>query len=120
MHTVRRALAATDLITDLRVDYLPGSGGAAAAARGAGATRPAWADRAACGRRPDPHRGRQPRLEDLAASVRADPALRSAVEELDGATLAARIEADARFAAFREQLRGFSPSTVTGRPSAHY
>ena len=38
-----------------------GSGGAAAAARGAGATRPAWADRAACGRRPDPHRGRQPR-----------------------------------------------------------
>ena len=61
MHTVRRALAATDLITDLRVDYLPGSGGAAAAARGAGATRPAWADRAACDRRPDPHRGRQPR-----------------------------------------------------------
>ena len=108
MHTVRRALAATDLITDLRVDYLPG--GAVALLRlrvvlallglrgltgllAVGArTRTEDANRA---------------LEDLAASVRADPALRSAVEELDAATLAARIERDARFAAFREQLRGF-------------
>ena len=108
MHTGRRALAATDLITDLRVDYLPGgvvallrlrvvlallglrglTGLLAVGAR----TRTEDANRA---------------LEDLAASVRADPALRSAVEELDAATLAARIERDARFAAFREQLRGF-------------
>jgi rifampicin phosphotransferase len=104
----RRALAAMDLVTDLRVDYLPGVGVALLRLRivlallglrgltgllATGArTRTEDANRA---------------LEDLAAAVRADPALRAAVEELDAAALAVRIEDDAPYAAFRGQLRRF-------------
>ena len=113
MHTVRRALAATDLITDLRVDYLPGSGGAAAAARGAGATRPAWADRAACSPAPGP----APRTPTALwrtwprRSRRSGAALRRG--GLDAATLAARIEAMRGSPSSASSCAGSSPSTAT-------
>jgi rifampicin phosphotransferase len=105
LQVVRRTLVATDLITDLRVDYLPRAGydllrlRVALAVLGlaelfgpltAGArTRTADANRA---------------LEALAAQVRANPALRDGFNELDPLTLRRQLDGEARFAEFRQAL----------------
>ncbi|HET9778656.1 MAG TPA: PEP/pyruvate-binding domain-containing protein [Propionibacteriaceae bacterium] len=105
---VRRTLVATDLITDLRLDYLPRTGydllrlRVALAVLGlpellgllvAGArTRTGDANRA---------------LEELAAQVRADPALRDAFIKLDPPTLRRRLDGDPQFASFRVALDGY-------------
>jgi len=105
---VRSTLAATDLITDLRVDYLPRVGSDLLRLRAAlwmlglgelfgllivsGRTRTEDANRA---------------LEELASRVRADPALRDAFHQLDPPTLRARIDEDNQFAGFRSALDDF-------------
>jgi rifampicin phosphotransferase len=107
-HVVRRTLVATDLITDLRVDYLPRVGYDMLRLRAAlsmlglrdlfgllivgGRTRTEDANRA---------------LEQLASQVRADPALRDAFHQLDPPTLRARIDDDHQFAGFRSALDDF-------------
>jgi pyruvate,water dikinase len=107
LQIVRRTLVATDLITDLRVDYLPRTGydllrlSVALAILGlselfglltAGArTLTADANHA---------------LEALAAQVRADPELRDAFN-LGPSTLLRRLDDEARFADFRRALNGF-------------
>jgi rifampicin phosphotransferase len=105
---VRRTLVATDLITDLRVDYLPRVGYDLLRLRVAlsilglrelfgllivgGRTRTEDANRA---------------LEGLASQVRADPALRDAFNQLDPPTLRARLDEDPEFAGFRSALDDF-------------
>jgi len=105
---VRRTLVAADLITDLRVDYLPRTGydllrlRIALAVLGrselfgllnAGArTRTADANQA---------------LETLAAQVRANPTLRDAFDQLDPPSLRRRLDGDRGFADFRQALNGF-------------
>jgi rifampicin phosphotransferase len=105
---VRRTLVATDLITDLRVDYLPRLGYDLLRLRAAlsmlglgelfgllivsGRTRTEDANHA---------------LEELASQVRADPALRDAFNQLDPPTLRARIDEDPQFAGFRSVLDDF-------------
>jgi phosphohistidine swiveling domain-containing protein len=105
---VRRTLAATELITDLRVDYLPRAGYDLLRLRVAlsilglrglfgrlivgGRTRTEDANRA---------------LEGLASQVRADPALRDAFNQLDPPTLRARLHEDPQFARFRSALDDF-------------
>jgi rifampicin phosphotransferase len=105
---VRRTLVATDLITDLRVDYLPRVGYDLLRLRVAlsmlglrelfgllivgGRTRTEDANRA---------------LEALASQVRADPALRDAFNQLDPPTLRARLDEDPQFAGFRSALDDF-------------
>jgi phosphohistidine swiveling domain-containing protein len=107
-HMVRRTLVATDLITDLRVDYLPRAGYDLLRLRVAlsmlglrelfgllivgGRTRTEDANRA---------------LEGLASQVRTDPALRDAFDQLDPPTLRARIDEDPQFAGFRSALDDF-------------
>ncbi|HEY6666091.1 MAG TPA: PEP-utilizing enzyme, partial [Propionibacteriaceae bacterium] len=107
-HMVRRTLVATDLITDLRVDYLPRVGYDLLRLRVAlsmlglrelfgllivgGRTRTEDANRA---------------LEGLASQVRADPALRDAFDQLDPPTLRARLDEDPQFAGFRSALDDF-------------
>jgi phosphohistidine swiveling domain-containing protein len=108
LQACRRTLAVADLITDLRVDYLPRTGfdllrllvllrllGAArqlglltAVAR----TRTGDANRA---------------LEELATQVCPDPPIRAAFGELDPPTLLARLDTDARFDGFRQALHQF-------------
>jgi rifampicin phosphotransferase len=107
-HMVRRTLVATDLITDMRVDYLPRMGYDLLRLRVAlsmlglgelfgllivgGRTRTEDANRA---------------LEGLASQVRADPALRDAFDQLDPPTLRARLDEDPQFAGFRSALDDF-------------
>ena len=107
-HMVRRTLVATDLITDLRVDYLPRVGYDLLRLRVAlsmlglrelfgllivgGRTRTEDANRA---------------LEGLASQVRADPALRDAFDQLDPPTLRAGIDEHPQFAGFRSALDDF-------------
>jgi pyruvate,water dikinase len=108
LHICRRTLAVTDLITDLRVDYLPGAffdllrlwamlrllgssnrfGVLTAGTR----TRTGDANRA---------------LEELATQVQTDPPVRAAFGELDPPTLLTRLDSDPRFTGFREALREF-------------
>jgi rifampicin phosphotransferase len=108
LQVCRRTLAVADLITDLRVDYLPRMGfdllrllvqlrllGApnqlgllTAGAR----TRTGDANRA---------------LEELATQVRADPPVRAAFGELDPPTLLTRLDTDVRFASFHQALHQF-------------
>ncbi|HZA30969.1 MAG TPA: PEP/pyruvate-binding domain-containing protein [Propionibacteriaceae bacterium] len=108
LQLVRRTLVATDLITDLRVDYLPRSGydllrlrGALTALRLADLFGPLIAG--ARTRTSDANRA----LEALAAQVRADPALTEAFSALDPPTLGRQLEAEARFAEFRQALDRF-------------
>jgi phosphohistidine swiveling domain-containing protein len=105
---VQRTLEATDLITDLRVDYLPAWLYALLRLRAtlavlglsdmfglltAGArTRTEDANCA---------------LEELAAHVRANPALRHAFNQLDPLTLRRRLDEDPEFTGFRQALDGF-------------
>ena len=104
----RRALEVADLVTDLRVDYLPATGVALGRLRAlltllrssdplglivAGAkTRTGDANRA---------------VQELANVVRADPVLRDAFTRLDPATLTHRLTDDASFGRFRGTLQPF-------------
>jgi pyruvate,water dikinase len=106
--TARRALATTDLVADLRVDYLPRAGYdllrlyVMQAVLG----RSALSGRLTVGvrtRTEDANRG----LEALAVEVRDDPVLRDAFAELDGPALLERVTSDAAFAAFHAALRMF-------------
>jgi pyruvate,water dikinase len=106
--TARRTLAAVDLITDLRVDYLPRTGydllrlhaiTAVLGLRGRSSRLTAGTRT----RTEDANRA----LAHLADAVRADPALREAFTGLDEPTLLERVAADAGFAAFRAALRAF-------------
>jgi pyruvate,water dikinase len=106
--TARRALAATDLVCDLRVDYLPRAGydllrlhvmQAVLGLRGLSGQLTLGTHT----RTEDANRG----LEALAAQVRDDPALRSAFAELDGAALLKRVDADPAFGGFHAALRTF-------------
>jgi pyruvate,water dikinase len=106
--SVHRALAAADLVADLRVDYLSRVGVDLLVLRAVlvplragdlfrllvlGArTRTDDANRA---------------LEDLAERVRVDPELRRAVEELPPEAVLDRVAAEPRFAEFHRALIGF-------------
>jgi rifampicin phosphotransferase len=104
--TVRRALAATDLIADLRVDYLPRAGydllrlhvmQTVLGLRG-------LSGRLTLGTRTrteDANRG----LEALAAQVRDDALLRNTFAELDGPALLERVTGDDAFGAFSAALQ---------------
>ncbi|HWJ53337.1 MAG TPA: PEP/pyruvate-binding domain-containing protein, partial [Propionibacteriaceae bacterium] len=108
MQHCRRTLEIADLVTDLRVDYLPGTAVALARLRAmltllgspvtigtitAGArTRTGDANRA---------------VQELATRVRADEAVRDAFTRLEPSTLAQRLESDPSFADFREALQAF-------------
>jgi rifampicin phosphotransferase len=106
--TVRRALAATDLVSDLRVDYLPRAGfdllrlhvlQAVLGLRGLSRQLTVGTPT----RTEDANRG----LEALAAQVRNDPVLREAFAELDGPTLLERVTGGPAFSAFHAALREF-------------
>src|SRR3954469_21995803 len=94
--TARRALAATDLIGDLRIDYLPRAGYdllrlhvlVAVLGLRAVSSRLTLGTRT---RTEDANRG----LEVLAAQVRDDPVLQGAFAELDGPALLERVTGDA-------------------------
>ena len=104
----RRALAAVDVVTDLRVDYLPsmvisllklravltllGRSDLLGVLIVGGRTRTQDANRA---------------LDQLAGQVSPDPALTAAFAELDPTALAGRIEGDDQFAGFRGALTEF-------------
>ena len=104
----RRALAAVDVVTDLRVDYLPsmvisllklravltllGRSDLLGVLIVGGRTRTQDANRA---------------LDQLAGQVNPDPALTAAFAELDPTALAGRIEGDDQFAGFRGALTEF-------------
>src|SRR5215213_4025650 len=108
LRTCRRTLDVADLITDLRVDYLPRTGWDLLRLRAwltplgtshqfglltAGArTRTGDANHA---------------LEELATQLRADPLVLAASGELDPPTLLTRLDSDAAFAGFRQALRQF-------------
>jgi phosphohistidine swiveling domain-containing protein len=104
----RRALAATDLVTDLRVDYLPRVGHDLLRLH---LLQVVLGLRALSGqltlgtrtRTEDANRA----LEVLAAQVRHDPALRDAFAELDGAALLQRVTGDPACGAFSAALREF-------------
>jgi phosphohistidine swiveling domain-containing protein len=106
--TVRRALAATDLVSDLRVDYLPRAGYDLLRLH---VLQAVLGLRALSGqltlgtrtRTEDANRG----LEALAAQVRDDPVLRAAFAELDGPALLERVTGDAAFCAFSAALQQF-------------
>jgi rifampicin phosphotransferase len=108
LQVCRRALTVTDLITDLRVDYLPGMGFAllrllALLALLGSSEMFGLLTAGARTRTDDANRG----LEELATQVRADSTLRKAFQELDPAALAARLNDDARLAGFRKALGQF-------------
>ena len=105
---VRRALAATDLMTDLRVDYLPRVGydllrlhllQAVLGLRALSGQLTLGAPT----RTEDANRG----LEALASQVRHDPVLRDAFTELDGPALLERVTGDPACHAFSAALREF-------------
>src|SRR5687767_1173457 len=106
--TVRRALAATDLVADLRVDYLPRAGYDLLRLHVMQAVlgRRALSGQLTLGARTrteDANRA----LEALAAEVRDDPVLTDAFAELDGPALLERVTGDAAFGAFHAALRKF-------------
>ena len=101
----RRALATADLVTDLRVDYLPRSGVdlvALTVLRTLLGRRDGTGTVGTRTRTEDANRA----LADLAGLVRADPELRAVVEQ-EPSSLGERIEHDAAFAAFRTALAAF-------------
>jgi rifampicin phosphotransferase len=105
---VRRTLAATDLVTDLRVDYLPRSGYALLQLRAAltALSQPQLFGTLTAGARTrteDANRA----LAELAAQVRTDPALRDAFNQLDPPTLKRRLDQDSQFAGLRLALARF-------------
>ncbi|BBG00514.1 MULTISPECIES: PEP/pyruvate-binding domain-containing protein [Pseudonocardia] len=103
----RRAAEAVDLITDLRVDYLPRAGldllrlRLALGALGLGAL---FGDLSAG---PSRTSDANAALDTLAATVRETPALRVAFSGFDATTLADRIATDPALAGFRDALDAF-------------
>src|SRR5215213_1854511 len=111
LRACRRTLDVADLITDLRVDYLPRTGWDLLRLRAwltplgashqfglltAGApTRTGDANHA---------------LEELATQVRAEPLVRAAFGELDPPTLLTQLNSDPAFTGFRQALREFLDS----------
>ena len=108
MRHCHRTLEAVDLVTDLRVDYLPrtgvgllrliamlrllGSPVSVGSITAGVRTRTGDANRA---------------IQELATRVRADAALRDAFTQLDTSTLLQRLEDDVRFGEFLGALRAF-------------
>jgi rifampicin phosphotransferase len=108
MHLSRRALELLDLVTDLRVDYLPGTGVALVRLRALltllGSPVPLGSITAEVKTRTgDANRA----MQELATRVRADAALRDAFTQLDPSTLTQRLEGDASFGDFRGALQAF-------------
>jgi rifampicin phosphotransferase len=108
LQVCRRAVTVTDLITDLRVDYLPGMGFALLrlwiVLRLLGSSNKfGLLTAGARTRTDDANRA----LEELATQVRTDPALRKTFQELGPAAVASRLDSDARFAGFRRSLGDF-------------
>jgi rifampicin phosphotransferase len=108
LQVCRRTLAMADLITDLRVDYLPRTGfdllRLLALLRLLGASRQLGLLTAGARTRTgDANRA----LQELATQVRADPPMRAAFRELDPPTLLTRLDGDITFAGFRQALRQF-------------
>ena len=104
----RRALAATDLVGDLRVDYLPRAGVDLVRLRGTLALlrRQGLFPLLILGGRTRTEDANQA-LEHLAERVRADPALRAAVTGPEPSAALERIERDATFAGFRAEFQAF-------------
>jgi pyruvate,water dikinase len=108
MQVCRRTLAVVDVITDLRVDYLPRTGFDLLRLRALltllGSSSQLWLLSAGARTRTgDANRA----LEELATQVRADPPVHAAFGELDPPTLATRLDSDPRLAGFRRALRRF-------------
>jgi phosphohistidine swiveling domain-containing protein len=108
LQACRRTLAIADLITHLRVDYLPRTGfdmlRLLALLRLLGASRQLGLLTAGARTRTgDANRA----LEELAIQVRADPPVRAAFSELEPPTLLTRLDSDAMLAGFRPKLRQF-------------
>ncbi len=108
LQACRRTLELADLITDLRVDYLPRTGWDLLRLRAR--LTPLGASRqlglliaGARTRTGDANRA----LVELATQVGADPSVRAAFSELDAPTLLARLDSDDVFAGFRQALRRF-------------
>ena len=108
LQACRRTLAVADLITDLRVDYLPRMGfdllRLLTLLRLLGASSQFGLLTAGAKTRT---RDANLALEELAAQARADPPVRAVFDELDPPALVARLDGDARFIAFRQALRQF-------------
>jgi rifampicin phosphotransferase len=108
LQTCRRTLALADLISDLRVDYLPRLGfdllrlQALLTLLGA-SHQLGLLTTGARTRTGDANHA----LEELATQVRADPPVRAAFDELDPPTLLTRLDRDGRFADVRQALRQF-------------
>ncbi|MEU6700621.1 PEP/pyruvate-binding domain-containing protein [Pseudonocardia sp. NPDC046786] len=103
----RRATETADLVTDLRVDYLPRAGLDLLRLRLAlGALRSGalFGDLAAG---PSRTTDANTALDALAATVRETPALRTAFSGADATGLAERIATDPGWAAFRDALHAF-------------
>ena len=108
LQVCRHTLAVADLITDLRLDYLPGTGfnllRLLALLRLLGVSRQLGLLTAGARTRTgDANRA----LEELATQVRADPPVRAAFSELDPPTLLTRLDGDTTFVGFRRALRQF-------------
>ena len=105
---VRRALSATDLVTDLRVDYLPRVGYDLLRLhllQGVLGLR-ALSGRLTLGTRTRTEEANRA-LEDLAVQVRHEPVLRDAFAELDGPALLERVTHDPACGAFSAALQEF-------------
>jgi phosphohistidine swiveling domain-containing protein len=108
LRACRRTLTVADLITDLRVDYLPRTGvdllRLLALLRLLGASRQLGLLTAGARTRTgDANRA----LDELATQVRADPPVRAAFTELDPPTLMTRLDSEPGLAGFRQALRQF-------------
>jgi rifampicin phosphotransferase len=108
MQLCRRTLAVADLVTDLRVDYLPGTAVALVRLRAllrllGSPDAVGLITAAANTRTSDANRA----LQELASQLRDDPTLRRAFTELDPSTLTRRLEGDPSFNEFRAALQEF-------------
>jgi rifampicin phosphotransferase len=108
LRVCRRTLAVADLITDLRVDYLPRTGvellRLLVLLRLFGASRQLGLLTAGARTRTGDANAA---LVELAIRVRADPPVRAAFSELDPPTLLTRLDSDPMFADFCQALRQF-------------
>ena len=108
LQVCRRTLSVVDLISDLRVDYLPRTGRDLLRLRALltllGSSSQFWLLTAGVRTRTgDANRA----LEGLASQVRADPPVREVFCELDPPNLLTRVDSDPRFADFRRALCQF-------------
>ena len=116
LQVCRRTLAVADLITDLRVDYLPRTGfdllRLLALLTLLGASSQFWLLTAGARTRTgDANRA----LEELASQVRADPPVRAAFGELDPPNLLTRLDSDAGSPVSAARCASSSMSTAIAR-----